>query len=79
MMRFWLGDGRHYSHGQKQTFRTSPRPRTMFYDFVRVHQTLKITPAMAAGVTKRLWEMNGIFDLINSWESRHMRQTRLGA
>jgi hypothetical protein len=30
----------------------------MYYNFVRIHQTLKITPAMAAGVTSRLWEMN---------------------
>jgi hypothetical protein len=28
----------------------------MYYNFVRIHQTLKVTPAMAAGVTKRLWE-----------------------
>jgi hypothetical protein len=26
----------------------------MSYNFVRIHQTLKITPAMAAGVTSRL-------------------------
>ncbi len=30
---------------------------TMFYNFVRVHQTLKVSPAMAAGVTDRLWEI----------------------
>jgi hypothetical protein len=29
---------------------------TMYYNFVRIHQTLKVTPAMAAGVTDRLWE-----------------------
>jgi hypothetical protein len=27
----------------------------MHYNFVRIHQTLKVTPAMAAGVTNRLW------------------------
>ena len=26
----------------------------MFYNFVRVHQTLRVTPAMAAGLTDRL-------------------------
>lgn len=26
----------------------------MRYNSVRIHQTLKVTPAMAAGVTKRL-------------------------
>jgi hypothetical protein len=29
----------------------------MHYNFVRIHQTLRITPAMAAGVTGKLWEM----------------------
>jgi IS1 family transposase len=32
----------------------------MYYNFVHIHQTLKMTPAMAAGVTKRLWEIMGI-------------------
>jgi hypothetical protein len=27
--------------------------RFLYYNFVRVHQTLKVTPAMAAGVIKR--------------------------
>jgi len=26
----------------------------LYYNFVRIHQTLKMSPAMAAGVTKRL-------------------------
>jgi hypothetical protein len=27
----------------------------MYYNFVRIHQTLKITPTMAAKVTPKLW------------------------
>jgi hypothetical protein len=27
----------------------------MFYNFIRLHKTLGVTPAMAAGVTDRLW------------------------
>jgi hypothetical protein len=30
----------------------------MHYNFVRIHQTLKVTPAMAAEVTPKLWEMS---------------------
>jgi IS1 family transposase len=41
----------------------------MFYNFVRVHQTLKITPAMAAGVTDRLWEIGDIVSVIEAWEA----------
>jgi hypothetical protein len=51
----------------------------MFYNFVRIHQTLKITPAMAAGVTNRLWEMTDIVDVIDAWEAKQVRQTRLAA
>ena len=31
-----------------------------FYNFVRIHKTLKVTPAMAAGVSKTLWSMEDI-------------------
>jgi IS1 family transposase len=41
----------------------------MYYNFVRVHQTLKMTPAMAAVVTKRLWEMADIVDVLEAWEN----------
>ena len=33
----------------------------MHYNFVRIHQTLRVTPAMAAGLTDRVW---GIEDLV---------------
>ena len=29
----------------------------MYYNFVRIHKTLRVTPAMAAGVTDQLWEI----------------------
>lgn len=36
----------------------------MYYNFCRVHQTLRITPAMKAGVTDRLWEIEDILVLL---------------
>jgi IS1 family transposase len=42
----------------------------MYYNFVRIHQTLRTTPAMAASVTKRLWEMTDVVDVLEVWESR---------
>src|SRR5688572_1114471 len=36
----------------------------MHYNFVRVHQTLRITPAMAAGVTGKLWEIADVVALL---------------
>jgi hypothetical protein len=43
----------------------------MHYNFVRVHQTLKITPAMAAGVTSKLWEMSDMVVVLEEWEATH--------
>jgi len=45
----------------------------LYYNFVRVHQTLKTTPAMAAGVTKRLWEMKDVVDMLEAWEAAQAR------
>jgi IS1 family transposase len=41
----------------------------MHYNFVRIHQTLKITPAMAAGVTSTLWEMSDMVRVLEDWEA----------
>ena len=38
----------------------------MYYNFCRKHQTLKVTPAMEAGATNRLWEIEDILKLLNS-------------
>jgi IS1 family transposase len=38
----------------------------VYYNFVRIHKTLKYSPAMAAGVTDRLWSMSDIVDLIDA-------------
>jgi IS1 family transposase len=43
---------------------------TMFYNFVRVHQTLKVSPAMAAGVTDKLWEISDIVKVLEDWEAQ---------
>ena len=45
----------------------------LYYNFVRVHKTLRTTPAMAAGVTKRLWEMSDVVDILEAWEARTTR------
>jgi hypothetical protein len=43
--------------------------RFLYYNFVRAHPTLKVTPAMAACVTKRLWEMSDVVNMIEAWEA----------
>ena len=38
----------------------------MFYNFARIHQTLRVSPAMAAGVTGKLWELGDIVAMIDT-------------
>jgi hypothetical protein len=41
----------------------------MNYNFCRIHKTLRITPAMAAGVTDRLWSIGDIVSVLETWEA----------
>jgi IS1 family transposase len=36
----------------------------MYYNFSRVHQTLRVTPAMAAGISDHVWEIEEIVGLL---------------
>ncbi len=38
----------------------------MYYNFVRIHKTLRVTPAMAAGITKKLWKVEDLALLLDS-------------
>lgn len=40
----------------------------MYYNFVRIHQTLRVSPAMAAGVTSKLWSVDDIVALVEAAE-----------
>jgi len=42
----------------------------MHYNFVRIHQTLKVTPVMAAGVTSKLWEVSDLVAILEAWEAK---------
>lgn len=42
---------------------------TMHYNFVRIHQTLRCTPAMAAGVCANLWELADMVKILEEWEA----------
>lgn len=42
----------------------------MYYNFVRIHKTLRMSPAMAAGVSDGLWEMRDIVSLVEEAEAK---------
>jgi IS1 family transposase len=48
----------------------------MYYNFCRIHKTLRVTPAMAAGVTDRLWDVKDIVALIEAKESAETPKVR---
>ena len=38
----------------------------MFYNFCRIHNSLRVTPAMEAGVSESVWEVSDIVDLVEA-------------
>jgi hypothetical protein len=36
----------------------------MYYDFGRIHQTLRVTPAMEGGVADHVWTVQAIVELL---------------
>ena len=46
----------------------------VFYNFCRVHKTLRVTPAMAAGISDELMDMSHIVRLIDQAEEAPKRR-----
>jgi hypothetical protein len=46
------------------------------YNFIKIHRTLRTSPAMAAGVTDRLWSVD---DLVALWEAYEQRRAERAA
>jgi hypothetical protein len=38
------------------------------YNFIRIHRTLRVTPAMAAKVTDRMFDVSNIVELLEAAE-----------
>ena len=46
------------------------------YNFVRIYRTLRMSPAMAAGVTTKLWEVSDLVALLEASESKKPHKRR---
>jgi hypothetical protein len=46
------------------------------YNFIKIHRTLRVFPAMAAGVSERLWRVE---DLVAVWEAYEQRRAERAA
>ena len=47
----------------------------MYYNFVKIHTKLRTSPAMAAGVSDRLWEVS---DIVALWEAVEPKAAKRG-
>jgi hypothetical protein len=50
----------------------------LWYNFVRIHKTLRVTPAMAAGIADRLWSMEDLLALIDARSAKVRGSTLVG-
>jgi hypothetical protein len=48
----------------------------MYYNFVRIHQTLRVTPAMAVGVSDHVWSVEDVVKLLESREDRILQDAQ---
>ncbi len=42
----------------------------MYYNFCRIHQTLRVTPAMEAGITTRVWSIADVVALLDAADKK---------
>jgi IS1 family transposase len=47
---------------------------TVWYNFVKMHKTLKMTPALAAGVSETLWSIDELVALVDKHDAAKPRQ-----
>ena len=50
----------------------------LWYNFVRIHKTLRVSPAMAAGIESRLWSMEDVVALIDARSEKIGGKTLVG-
>jgi hypothetical protein len=41
-----------------------------YYNFCRIHQTLRVTPAMEAGIADHVWSLEELVELLTTSEAK---------
>jgi hypothetical protein len=47
-----------------------PDSAMRFYNFIRIHKTLRVTPAMESGVADHLFSFEDLVGIVDEWEAR---------
>ena len=74
VVRMWGPEGENYAQRGEWALGVRVESATIaglalyfaFYNFCRIHKTLRVTPAMAAGITDRLWSLEDIVAKIDA-------------
>ena len=53
----------------QRSLKTHVHSVALHYNFCRIHKTLKVTPAMAAGVSDRVWDVWDIVTMVENLEA----------
>ena len=53
--------------------------RSQLYNFVCIHQTVRVTPAIAAGLSDRLGEMGDVVKQLDDFEAKRIETQKLAA
>ena len=67
-LRCAQGDSRAFSK-KLENHALSVALHYMNYNFCCIHKTVRVTPAMAAGVTDRLWSIGDMLKVLEHWEN----------
>jgi hypothetical protein len=51
--------------GGEVNFNRMVQLRVMHYNFCKIHSTLRVTPAMACGLSREVWEIEDLLKLID--------------
>ena len=48
----------------------------LYYNFIRIHESLRMTPAMATGITDHLYDLDWLLDMIDEEWPKSNRPTK---
>ena len=47
----------------------------VWYNFIRIHKTLRVTPAMQAGIIDRLFSYEELIGIVDEWEESQKNES----
>ena len=47
---------------------------TVWFNFVRIHKSLRVTPAMSAGIAKELMTVEDLVKIADAWEAQQPKK-----